>query len=264
MLPGVDLEQLLLAVGLVGLAAIIFAESGLFFGFFLPGDSLLITAGVLAAARPETFPIQAVIAVCFFAAVTGDAVGYTFGYRFGRRLYERPDSRFFKRSHLLAAEQFYERHGGKTIVLARFMPFVRTFAPIVAGTARMRYPRFAVFNFTGAFLWAVGLPLAGYILGEVMGETLDRWLLVILAVVVLLSLLPTFIHLYRHNHAEVDARVRSLGRRGAAAAADEPAQPLVAQPSQPLAAQSAETLMAQPAEARVAPPVESLGPPPQG
>jgi membrane-associated protein len=247
MLPGVDLEQLLLTVGLIGLAAIIFAESGLFFGFFLPGDSLLITAGVLAAARPDAFPIQLVIFVCFIAAVTGDAVGYTFGHRFGRRLYERPDSRFFKRSHLLAAEQFYERHGGKTIVVARFMPFVRTFAPIVAGTARMRYPRFAVFNFTGALLWAVGLPLAGYALGAVMGETLDRWLFVILAVVVALSLLPTFIHLYRHNRAEVHARVRSLGRRGAA----------------PVALGPGETLGPAAVEPLVSPPVESMGPPPQ-
>jgi membrane-associated protein len=215
MLPGIDLEQLLLTIGLLGLAAIIFAESGLFFGFFLPGDSLLITAGVLAAARPDAFPIELVIAVCFFAAVTGDAVGYTFGRRFGRRLYERPDSRFFRRSHLLAAEQFYERHGGKTIVIARFMPFVRTFAPIVAGAAQMRYRRFAVFNFTGALLWAVGLPLAGYALGEVMGDTLDRWLLIILAIVVFLSLLPAFVHLVRHNREEISARLRSRGRRGA-------------------------------------------------
>jgi membrane-associated protein len=207
-LPGVDLEQLLLTIGLVGLAAIIFAESGLFFGFFLPGDSLLITAGVLASARPETFPIWLVIAVSFVAAVAGDAVGYTFGRRVGRRLYERPDSRFFRRSHLLAAEQFYERHGGKTIVIARFMPFVRTFAPIVAGTAQMHYRRFAVYNFTGAFLWVLSMTLAGYVLGEVLGATLDRWLLVVLVVVVLVSVLPTAIHLLRHNRAEITRRLR--------------------------------------------------------
>src|SRR5687768_6130566 len=183
MLPGADLEQLLLTIGLVGLAAIIFAESGLFFGFFLPGDTLLITAGVLASARPDLFPIQLVIFVCFIAAVVGDAVGYTFGQRVGRRLYERPDSRYFRKSHLLAAEAFYEKHGGKTIVVARFLPFVRTFAPIVAGAANMRYLRFAVFNFTGALLWAVGLPLVGYALGEAMGEQLERWLLVVLVVV---------------------------------------------------------------------------------
>lgn len=215
MLP-VDLEQLVLAVGLIGLFAIIFAESGLFFGFFLPGDSLLLTAGVISAAHPNSFPIWLVCAVCFVAAVTGDAVGYTFGYRIGRRLYERPDSRFFKKSHLLAAENFYRRHGGKTIVIARFLPFVRTFAPIVAGTARMHYPRFALFNFTGAVLWAIGVPVAGYALGWVIPpEVLDRWLYVIIAVVIALSVLPTAIHVYRHNREEVHARVRSGGRRGA-------------------------------------------------
>lgn len=215
MIPGLDLEHLLLTVGLVGLGAIIFAESGLFFGFFLPGDTLLITAGVLASARPDVFSIESVVFVCFIAAVTGDAVGYTFGRRVGGRLYDRPDSRWFKKKHLQAAEGFYERHGGKTIVMARFLPFVRTFAPIVAGAAHMRYPRFALFNFTGALLWAVGLPVAGYLLGEAMGEELDRWLLVVLAVVFTLSILPTAIHLYRSNPAEVHARVRSLGRRGA-------------------------------------------------
>jgi membrane-associated protein len=223
MLPGVDLEQMLLTVGYVGLAAIIFAESGLFFGFFLPGDTLLITAGVLASARPDVFSIYVVVFVCFIAAVTGDAVGYTFGRRVGGRLYDRPDSRWFKRKHLEAAEAFYERHGGKTIVMARFLPFVRTFAPIVAGAASMRYPRFAVFNFTGALLWAVGLPVAGFLLGEAMGETLDRWLLVVLAIVFTLSILPTALHLYRGNRAEVHARVRSLGRRGAERPAPAPA-----------------------------------------
>ena len=216
MLPGVDLEGLILTIGLLGLFAIIFAESGLFFGFFLPGDSLLITAGVLASHFPERLPILLVITVCFVAAVTGDAVGYSFGYRVGRRLYERPESRFFKKSHLLAAEQFYEKHGGKTIVIARFLPFVCTFAPIVAGTARMSYRRFALFNFTGAVLWAIGLPLAGYALGEAFGEQLDRWLLLILAVVVGLSVLPTAIHVFRHNREEISARVRSRGREGAA------------------------------------------------
>jgi membrane-associated protein len=142
-------------------------------------------------------------------------VGYWFGRRVGGRLYQRPDSRWFKKKHLQAAEGFYERHGGKTIVMARFLPFVRTFAPIVAGAAQMRYPRFAVFNFTGALLWAVGLPVAGYLLGEALGEQLDRWLLVVLVIVFALSVLPTAIHLYRANREEVNARVRSLGRRGA-------------------------------------------------
>lgn len=216
MLPGVDLEQLVLAVGLVGLFSIIFAESGLFFGFFLPGDSILLTAGVISAAHPEAFPLWLVCAVCFVAAVTGDAVGYTFGFRLGRRLYERPDSRFFKRSHLLAAEEFYRRHGGKTIVIARFLPFVRTFAPIVAGTARMQYRRFAIYNFTGAIIWAIGVPVAGFALGSIIPtEVMDRWLYAIIALVILLSVLPTALHVYRHNRDEVHARVRSRGRSGA-------------------------------------------------
>lgn len=229
MLPGVDLEQLVLAVGLVGLFVIIFAESGLLVGFFLPGDSLLLTAGVVSAAHPAAFSIWLVCAVCFVAAVTGDAVGYSFGYRVGRRLYERPESRFFKKSHLLAAERFYDRHGGKTIVIARFLPFVRTFAPIVAGTARMEYPRFAVYNFTGAIMWAIGLPLAGFALGQLIpAEVLDRWLYVIIAIVVALSVLPTAVHLHGRNREEVHARVRSGGRRGAALKTivpDEPAEP---------------------------------------
>ena len=208
-------RELLEAFGTIGLFLIVFAESGLLIGFFLPGDSLLLTAGVVSAAHPDAFPIWLVCAVCFVAAVTGDAVGYTFGYRVGRRLYERPESRFFKKSHLLAAEEFYRRHGGKTIVIARFLPFVRTFAPIVAGTARMHYPRFALYNFTGAIIWAIGLPVAGYTLGQLIpAEVLDRWLYVIIAVVVGLSVLPTAIHLYRHNREEIHARVRSGGRRG--------------------------------------------------
>ncbi len=229
MLPGVDLEQLIITVGLIGLFLIVFAESGLFFGFFLPGDSLLLTAGVISAVYPETFPIWLVCAVCFVAAVSGDAVGYTFGRRVGRRLYERPDSRFFKKSHLAAAEAYYEKHGGKTIVIARFLPFVRTFAPIVAGAAHMDYPRFALFNFTGAVIWAIGVPVAGYSLASVLPtEVMDQWLYVIIGLVIVLSVLPTAVHIYRHNREEVHARVRSRGRQGAIgrdALPDEPIEP---------------------------------------
>jgi len=153
-------------------------------------------------------------------------VGYWFGRRVGRGLYDRPDSRLFKRSHLDAAEAFYERHGGKTIVVARFLPFVRTFAPIVAGTAGMSYRHFAMYNVIGGFIWAVGLPVAGYALGKAIPpETLDKYLLLILAGVVALSLAPTLIHLYRHNRAEVHARVRSLGRQGAVRPVTPPEEP---------------------------------------
>jgi membrane-associated protein len=223
MLPGVNLHELIVAVGYVGLFAIIFAESGLLIGFFLPGDSLLITAGVLAS--QGTFELPILVVICFVAAVTGDAVGYTFGARVGRRLYDRPDTRLFKKSHLAAAELFYERHGGKTIVIARFLPFVRTFAPIVAGTARMPYRRFALYNFLGGALWAIGLPVAGFALGEAFGEQLDRYLLLILAGVVAASVLPTAFQVYRSNREEIHARVRSRGRYGAAGRLPEPGEP---------------------------------------
>lgn len=225
MLPGIDLEDLLLSIGYVGLFAIIFAESGLFFGFFLPGDSLLLTAGVLASARPDVFAIEVVIFVCFIAAVTGDAVGYTFGRRVGGRLYQRPDSRWFRRSHLVAAEAFYQRHGGKTIAIARFMPFARTFAPIVAGAASMRYARFAVFNFAGAFLWAAGLPMAGFALGEAMGEQLDRWLFLILVGVVALSVVPTAIHLVRTHRERLDPRASPFDTGRSTVPLAEPIEP---------------------------------------
>jgi membrane-associated protein len=215
-IPGISIEDALLTFGYVGLFLIIFAESGLFFGFFLPGDSLLITAGVLASAHPETLSLPVVCAIAFVGAVSGDAVGYWFGRRVGRPLYDRGESRFFRRSHLMAAHDFYERHGGKTIVIARFLPFVRTFAPIVAGTAGMSYRRFATFNVVGGFLWAVGLPIVGYLIGETIpAETLDKYLLFFLAGIVVLSALPTIITVYRHNRAEIHARIRSLGRQGA-------------------------------------------------
>ncbi len=237
-MPGFDIENLLLTFGYIGLFAIIFAESGLLIGFFLPGDSLLITAGVLAFARPDVFNLAIVCIGCFVAAVSGDAVGYWTGARYGRRLYDRPESRFFKRRHLAAAEAFYLRHGGKTIVIARWMPFVRTFAPVVAGTAAMPYARFALYNFTGAALWAIGLPVLGYALaGQIPPETLDRYLLLIIGVVVVLSVLPTSIHLVRNHRAELIARLRSGGRSGAVttgvAAGGPPPQAPMATPSSP-------------------------------
>mgnify|MGYP003343399205 CR=1 FL=1 len=195
MLPGIDIEQLILTVGLAGLFAIVFAESGLFFGFFLPGDSLLITAGVLSAAEPDRFPLAIVCGVCFVAAVTGDAVGYWTGKRFGRRLYDRPDSRFFKRSHLVAAEAFYEKHGGKTIVIARFMPIVRTFAPFVAGVGAMSYGRFLCYNVVGGVVWVVSLVLAGYRFSK-LSWVRDNFSVVILAII-FISVLPGLVEFWR-------------------------------------------------------------------
>jgi membrane-associated protein len=198
-------------IGYITLFAIIFAESGLLVGFFLPGDSLLFTAGFLAS--QGFFNIAVLVIVCATAAITGDSVGYAFGRRVGRRLFERPDSRFFKRKHLLATEAFYEKHGGKTIVLARFLPIVRTFAPIVAGVGNMRYSRFLAFNIGGGLLWAVGLPIAGYALGSVIPDV-DRYLIPIILLIIFISLLPTFYHLVSANRAEIRQFVRNR-RRGA-------------------------------------------------
>lgn len=192
---GIDLIGLIQAVGLIGIFLIVFAESGLLLGFFLPGDSLLFTAGFLAS--QEYLPIGLLVIGCFVAAVLGDNFGYAFGRRFGPRVFQRERSRFFNPENMEYARRFYERHGGKAIVLARFMPFIRTFAPILAGVGRMRYPVFLAYNILGAFLWAVLLPLAGYFLGASI-PNVDRYLLPIIAGIVAVSVLPSFIHLIRH------------------------------------------------------------------
>jgi membrane-associated protein len=193
-----DLTHLLVTVGYVGLFAIIFAESGLFFGFFLPGDSLLFTAGFLASQPGSGFSLPILLVGCFIAAVLGDNVGYTFGRRVGRRLFQREDSVLFHKKHILRAQAFYDKHGAKTIVLARFMPVVRTFAPIVAGIGDMHYRTFITFNLIGGLLWAVGLTVAGYFLGNVIPkEDVDKYLLPIIILIVFLSVLPAVIHVLR-------------------------------------------------------------------
>ena len=142
-----DLVQIIQTVGYIGLFAIVFAESGLFFGFFLPGDSLLLTAGLLAS--QGKLDIGVLLVILPVAAILGDNVGYWFGKKTGSRIFSRDESLLFRRKNLLAAQAFYERHGGKTIVLARFMPFIRTFAPIVAGAVEMPFRRFFTFNVVG-------------------------------------------------------------------------------------------------------------------
>src|SRR5512143_2670466 len=168
--------EIIKSVGYIGLFAIVFAESGLFFGFFLPGDSLLLTAGLLAYRGVAGLDIIVLIPLLFVAAVLGDSVGYWFGAKAGPRIFNRDNSLLFRRKNLLAAKNFYEKHGGKTIVLARFMPFIRTFAPIVAGAAEMHYTRFLAFNLIGGFLWATGVTLAGYFLASRFPpDQLDRY-----------------------------------------------------------------------------------------
>jgi membrane-associated protein len=199
-----ELEGLIKAVGYLGLFGIVFAESGLFVGFFLPGDSLLFTAGFLAS--QGWFNIWVLAPLLFFAAVVGDNVGYGFGRRVGPRIFKRQDSLLFHRSHLARAENFFKAHGGKTIILARFVPVVRTFAPIVAGAGKMNYRVFVLYNIAGGALWALGLTLMGYYLGNAI-PNVDRYLLPIIAIIILASILPPAIHLLK------DPNVRQVIRR---------------------------------------------------
>jgi membrane-associated protein len=204
-----DLREFIIAVGYLGVLAIVFAESGLLIGFFLPGDSLLFTAGFLASSL-NIFDIRALAVGCFVAAVVGDSVGYAFGHRVGRPLFNREDSLWFHKKHLERAQAFYEQHGGKTIILARFLPVVRTFAPIVAGVGAMPYRRFLAFNVIGGALWAIGLTTAGYFFGSLIPDP-DRYLLPIIALIILVSIAPTLVHVLRDQ--EYRAAIALLVRR---------------------------------------------------
>lgn len=186
---GIDLILLIEAIGYFGVWGIVFAETGLFLGFFLPGDSLLFVAGVLAA--QEFFFLPILILGIFVAGVTGNLFGYEFGRRIGKRLFSQEDSLIFKKAHALKAQAFYDKHGPKTILLARFVPIVRTFAPIVAGVANMHFRTFIIYNIAGAFLWTFGLVLLGYSLGSIID--VDRFLLPIILTIIFLSFLPGII-----------------------------------------------------------------------
>lgn len=192
------LETILPAIGLVGIFAIVFAESGLLIGFFLPGDSLLFTAGFLAS--QGTFDIRVLTFICFVAAVAGDSVGYTIGHKLGRKLFRKKESFFFHPDHLIKAEKFYEKHGKKTIILARFLPVIRTFAPVVAGIGNMKYRTFFAYNIIGGFLWAVLLPLSGFYLGKTIPDV-DKYLLPIIGLIIVLSVLPQAISIFRNEKA---------------------------------------------------------------
>jgi membrane-associated protein len=197
-----DPRDLLVTFGTIGLFLIVFAESGLFFGFFLPGDSLLFTAGLFAAQGILNLPL--ILVGCFVAAVAGDQVGYVFGQRVGPALFRRPDSRLFKQEYVTRAQAFFEKHGPKTIVLARFVPIVRTFAPILAGVGSMRYRTFVSYNLVGGFLWAVGVTLLGYGLGELI-PNIDAYLLPIIAVIIGISLMPVFFEWWRRRRESARA-----------------------------------------------------------
>ena len=197
----------------IGLFLIIFAETGLLIGFFLPGDSLLFTAGLLAS--KGNLNIAVILVGCFLAAAIGDQVGYTIGQRAGPALFRRPDSRIFKQKYVDRTKEFFDKHGPKTILLARFVPIVRTFAPVLAGVGEMSRRTFTTYNVVGAFVWGMGVTLAGYLLSEVIGSSIDRYLLPIIAVIIVLSLLPPVIEALRQ---------RRHSRAAAASAAEADAE----------------------------------------
>ena len=190
------MTDLIVGAGYMGIFLVVFAELGLLIGFFLPGDSLLFTAGFLAYTGIFSLPELAVI--CAIGAILGDSVGYMFGRRVGRRLFERENSTFFKKKYLLSAEEFYEKQGSKTIVLARFVPIIRTFAPIVAGISNMHYRRFVTYNIVGGVLWACGVTIAGNLFGHLIPpEDIDKYLLPIIVLIVIVSLIPSMLHVWR-------------------------------------------------------------------
>jgi len=182
-----NVPELIRIVGFYGLIAIVFAETGLLVGFFLPGDSLLITAGLFAARGDLS--IHALIPTLILAAIVGNATGYWIGARTGAALYSRPDSLLFRREHVRMTHEYYERHGGKTVVLAQFIPILRTFAPVVAGVGQMGYRQFAMFNVLGAILWVSSMTSAGYLLGNLV-PNIEKRIHIVVAVVILVSLIP--------------------------------------------------------------------------
>lgn len=193
-----------------GLALIVFAETGLAVGFFLPGDSLLVVAGLFAA-KENGLSVTILLVTLFVAAVVGDAVGYYSGLKLGPRLFTRQKSLLFRPSHLQRAQEFYEKYGGKTIIIARFVPIVRTFAPIVAGAAQMPYRRFVAYNVVGGFLWVFSMILTGYFLGQIVerqfGVSLEDHIEWVVIIVVALSLLPPVIEWLKSRREKKRASV---------------------------------------------------------
>lgn len=218
-------RQLVQAFGYFGLTAIIFIETGLLIGFFLPGDSLLVTAGLLSSQPEFGLNVYLLGAILTVAAIAGDQVGFLIGRATGPKIFTRQDSLLFNKKHLIRAHDFYERHGGKTIVIARFVPIIRTFAPVVAGVAQMRYRDFVFFNILGGVLWIWSMLFTGYFLGRYV-PGIDRHIEKVILVVVALSILPAIIHWRKES-----ARSRAAARVAEAAAdAVEHIEPVVRKP----------------------------------
>lgn len=203
-----DLPELIRTIGYLGVFGIVFLESGLLIGFFFPGDSLLFTAGFLAS--QGYLDIKILILGCFFFAVLGDTAGYLIGKNLGPKIFTRDNSIFFNKKHLHTAQRFYDKHGGKTIILARFVPVIRAFAPVVAGAGKMNYKRFVTFNLIGGVLWAIGVTFAGYYLGSMIPDV-DKYLLPIVGLIIVASVLPGLHHMF--SDAEIRASIVKKIRR---------------------------------------------------
>jgi membrane-associated protein len=207
-----DPQHLISAFGVLGILAIVFAESGLLIGFFLPGDSLLFTAGLLVAGGTYLhLPLWVLCALAAAAAVAGDQAGYAFGRRFGPGLFRRPDSRLFKQENLTRAHAFFDKYGARSLILARFVPVVRTFTPIVAGAVRMHYRTFVLYNIIGGALWAVGVTTLGYFLGQI-AFVRDHIELILIGIVAV-SVAPIAVEVLRARR-----RARSTANRQATSA----------------------------------------------
>ena len=205
-----DLVSLIQTGGYLGISLIVFTESGILIGLFLPGDSLLFTAGLLASQGYLNLPL---LMLCSFAAaVTGDSVGYYLGRRFGPRIFQREESWLFKRRYVEETRTFFVKYGVKTIVLARFIPVIRTLAPVMAGVGEMHYRTFIFYNIAGGALWTIGLTLLGYLLGETV-PNIDRYLLPIIALIVMLSVLPGVLHILREHREQLLEWIRRHLRR---------------------------------------------------
>lgn len=189
-----DLKEIITTTGYLGIFAIVFAESGLLIGFFFPGDSLLITAGLLASRG--ILDIRLLIPIAAVAAILGDSVGYWFGNKTGPKIFKREDSLFFHKKNIIKANEFYKKHGGKTIILARFLPFIRTFAPIVAGIGTMKYKHFLSYNIFGGLFWVLLTTLIGYFLGNTIPD-IDRYITFIIIGIILTTGMPGLIHFWR-------------------------------------------------------------------
>jgi membrane-associated protein len=206
MIPGIDLTELVRQAGPLAylLPLITFAETGLMAGFFLPGDSMLFTAGALAGLKIIDVNIPILCALFFLSAIIGNSTGYAIGKKFGRKLFEKENSRIFKKKYIIQAELFYEKHGASAVILAQFMPIIRTFCPVVTGISKFNYKKFITFNIIGAFFWTIGVTLIGYFVFQAFGNVInpqdvDKFLLPIIFIIVFISISPALIKIISHK-----------------------------------------------------------------